>query len=727
MVKKIRIRKYRYILGAMVPLFLGVYLLINLYQQVANKEIDQLILQEELYAKQAVTGLESYITDLKYSLGYLSEITAIRKSNDQMPVVLKSFYENFKEVVSGITRIDTAGYISYTYPNINNAIGKFVGDQKHNISVKKYQMPIISDVFESVQGYRTIAFVYPVENEGKYGGSISFLIPFKYITKKFFENISVKRNSNVFVLSPSGIELYCTYKNHIGKSIFEIAYKDSSLLTLISKMLNGNSGKYSFASNSSESEVLQHAVYSRIRLENTFWSLGIVSPEDQLLTINSEYKISFMLILSFTFAAFFLFIIVYYKSKTKMENRLNWKDIRYRIIAEQTGQIIYEYNIEKETLEWSGAIESVTGYAKEEFKNFDLQKFYENIHEDDRKDIKEKSLKSIMNNEEFVAEYRFMHKSGRYIYFEDYGKIVIEDGKKSRLGTIKDITDRKLNEIKSQEYKDKLEKLVEDRTRELQVINEKLKKDLIIKANTEEELKIAKFNAEKSDRLKSEFLAQMSHEIRTPINTILSFSSLIKDELSGKLDEDLNMSFNGIGNAGKRIIRTIDLILNMSELQTGSYDYKPKMVNIYDDVLEPLVNEYRSISKEKDLKFQIRKVTDNFIFSVDEYTVNQMFANLIDNALKYTVEGEVLVICKKDSNENYIVEISDTGIGISPQYIPYLFDPFTQEDQGYTRKFEGNGLGLALVREYSKLNGALIEVESQKGVGTTFRVIFSQK
>jgi signal transduction histidine kinase len=98
---------------------------------------------------------------------------------------------------------------------------------------------------------------------------------------------------------------------------------------------------------------------------------------------------------------------------------------------------------------------------------------------------------------------------------------------------------------------------------------------------------------------------------------------------------------------------------------------------------------------------------------------------LIDNAVKYTIKGKVEIVLEKNKLGIVIVEVKDTGIGISKEYIPRIFEPFTQEDHGYTRSFEGNGIGLALVKKYCELNNIIVEVESEKNVGSTFRIIFN--
>ena len=236
------------------------------------------------------------------------------------------------------------------------------------------------------------------------------------------------------------------------------------------------------------------------------------------------------------------------------------------------------------------------------------------------------------------------------------------------------------------------------------------------------ELIASKNRAEKADNLKSEFLAQISHEIRTPINAILSFASLIKEDVKDKIEDDIFDSFDIMNKAGNRLIRTIDLILNMSELQTDSYEMNIRSINVNNEILDIIVREKRKNALKKKITF-ITKFEDELIINGDENSIYQIFENIIDNAVKYTEKGSVQVITKIE-NEQKIVEIIDTGIGISDNYLKELFQPFSQEEQGYCRKFEGNGLGLALVKKYCEMNDADIEVESKKGVGTKFKVTF---
>jgi len=247
-------------------------------------------------------------------------------------------------------------------------------------------------------------------------------------------------------------------------------------------------------------------------------------------------------------------------------------------------------------------------------------------------------------------------------------------------------------------------------------------RDMTEKKKAEEEMKDAKEKAEESDRVKSHFLAQMSHEIRTPINAIIGYSQLIKEDLEDKVDEETKSNFEIIESASQRLMRTIDLILRMSEIQTGNYKFIQKEIDL-NEQLETLCKQFRITADNKQLGFDFISNTKDAKVTGDEFSIIQIFSNLIGNALKYTIEGSVKVEVNKNGR-GVFVKVSDTGIGISKEYIPHVFQVFSQEEQGYTRKFEGNGLGLALVKKYCEMNNAEVEVESEKHKGSIFTVHF---
>ena len=157
------------------------------------------------------------------------------------------------------------------------------------------------------------------------------------------------------------------------------------------------------------------------------------------------------------------------------------------------------------------------------------------------------------------------------------------------------------------------------------------------------------------------------------------------------------------------------------------YEFVLPPIDMYltDDNLKVIIDIPGFAKKDIELTYSIQ--SKNTTVLCDEYSLIQVFANLIDNAIKYTKKGTVSLLLYDTENGNLNVDVTDTGIGIDEEYLPLLFEPFSQEQHGYTRAFEGNGLGMAIVKGYCNINQLSISVKSKKNEGTTFTVSFPKK
>jgi len=247
-------------------------------------------------------------------------------------------------------------------------------------------------------------------------------------------------------------------------------------------------------------------------------------------------------------------------------------------------------------------------------------------------------------------------------------------------------------------------------------------RDITQQERQKAELIAAKERAEQSDKLKDAFIANISHEIRTPLHIIIGYSNLITNELVGNLYPEMDNYFQAIRRGSQRLMRTVEHILNISSIQVGTFSVRPEEIRISDRV-EELVQEMKSLAQKKGIGLDFISECPAAILYADRYCIDQAVSNVMDNAIKFTKTGsvDVRVYCV---DRRVCIEIKDTGIGMSPEYLPKVFSVFSQEASGYTRPFDGLGLGLSLTKKYVELNRGSITVKSRKGKGTTFTLQF---
>jgi PAS domain S-box-containing protein len=239
----------------------------------------------------------------------------------------------------------------------------------------------------------------------------------------------------------------------------------------------------------------------------------------------------------------------------------------------------------------------------------------------------------------------------------------------------------------------------------------------------EKELIKAKERAEASEQVKSLFIANMSHEIRTPLNGIVGFIDLIKDRVLDELDADVDLKhhFDHVDKSTYRLLKTVHSIIDISQIDAGTYKLNETEIDL-NPLIKYIVGELTVQAKKSGVQIN-HKFDSECIIKTDEYCTAQALTNLIDNSIKYTDEGQIDIKTHKKNN-NIIVTINDTGVGISEEYLKRMFEPFTQESEGFTKKYQGIGLGLALTKRYLDIIKAQIDVKSKKGKGTKFTISF---
>ncbi len=247
-------------------------------------------------------------------------------------------------------------------------------------------------------------------------------------------------------------------------------------------------------------------------------------------------------------------------------------------------------------------------------------------------------------------------------------------------------------------------------------------------ASRERELLEAKEAAEESNRAKSEFLANMSHELRTPMNGILGMAQIVEESAP---DPTLRENINIIRRSADSLLSILNDILDFSKIEAGKFTFESIPFNLIEEL-----DEFFSISKmnasRNDIEFAV-EVDPAFpkLLMGDPLRMKQIVMNLVSNALKFTEYGGVYLHFREvsvafdeqgRSVHNIVIEVRDTGVGISEEKLDVIFTPFSQADNSMTRKFGGTGLGLAIVNQLARMMGGRVSVESREGVGSTFRL-----
>jgi PAS domain S-box-containing protein len=272
------------------------------------------------------------------------------------------------------------------------------------------------------------------------------------------------------------------------------------------------------------------------------------------------------------------------------------------------------------------------------------------------------------------------------------------------LGITRDVTGRKRAEEAQQMLTEKLQAQAEEL--ELRV------------AERTRDLSIATDEARAADRITSAFLATMSHELRTPLNSIIGFTGVMRQGLAGPLTEEQSKQLGMVQGSARHLLRLINDILDISKIEAGQLVLCKEPFDLK-EAIEDAVGHARIEAREKGLSVLTRVDPAAGRIVSDRCRVEQILTNLLGNAVKFTKKGGVRLECDVDDGQ-VTTRVVDTGIGIRPEDLERIFQPFQQVDSGAARQHEGTGLGLAICKRLVAMLGGDLSVESDWGKGSTF-------
>ena len=383
-------------------------------------------------------------------------------------------------------------------------------------------------------------------------------------------------------------------------------------------------------------------------------------------------------------------------------------EAKYRELFENAHDIIFTCDLQGKITSINHAGETITGFSRQELIGINFDSL---ISDESKQKLIHWQNKIFSNQQTTPIELEVTGKNHKKSVLELNGRLMYENGAPTGLQFIaRDITERKQALVDLQKAKDAAEAANE----KLSIVNEQLRQAI----EHAQKMTIA---AEAANKAKSEFLANMSHEIRTPMNGIIGMTNLL---LETNLDEEQRDFAETIRISGDALLSLINDILDFSKIEAGKLTLEYVDFDLR-EVIESVLDLLAERARVKDLELAALIPPDlPTALRGDPGRIRQILLNLVGNALKFTERGEVCInvfeLSRTEQTINIQIEVSDTGIGISPEVQKKLFQPFVQADTSTTRKYGGTGLGLAICKQLVEMMHGQIGLHSQPGKGSVF-------
>ncbi len=640
--------------------------------------------------------LSHQLTSYTYDYTYWDELVAFvqKPNNEWAKINLDETFSNFNITFGWV--LDAKLNLVYSTNTVNNKnLLNFPLDTSATIQIlNKDKFP---HFFLSTEKYLLEVAGAPIQHSAD---SARTGVPFGYFftartwNKEYLDAIEIQNQSKIFHVTNEKLkELIITYDAESNPEIIftSIPLRDhngNTLLNLCSFYIN-NSIKEIREANSKYIPILFVAGGIVLALLLALFNRWILRPINTLsasLSTNKTEKLLELSLKASVFGEFAKLILEFFNQKKSLE-----LEIAKRKQAENE-LLIKSSAIEQSPLsilivDPNGFVEyvnprfiEVSGYTLEEVIN---AKSFEFLAAEPAENLLAEIAKAVSVGIAWEGETLSRKKSGEY-YWENV-----------LVSSIKDQTGKLVHFLV-------------------------LKENITEKKKILDELISAKEKAEESSRIKDAFFTNMSHELRTPMIGILGFAEII---MYDETDPEIVSKAEKIHKSGQRLLDTLNKVLDLSKAKSDFKEIHLTTVNISAAVKDSF-HLFEQAAKQKALNYTLSCADDyNYFVTADNYMLDNIFNNLINNAIKFTHTGSIDVIIS-GTEEHVMVSVRDTGIGIPKQALGLIFEEFRQVSEGIGRNFTGTGLGLSLTKEYTEILHGKIYVESEVGKGSPFTVQF---
>jgi PAS domain S-box-containing protein len=376
--------------------------------------------------------------------------------------------------------------------------------------------------------------------------------------------------------------------------------------------------------------------------------------------------------------------------RKRIEAELAESEAKFRRLVEGANDLIWSQDQTGRFTYLSPQFQTLFGWEPSEWIG---RSFIELVHPDDRSWVIPDYQRDVhLKQKSHSPEFRHCCRDGRYIWVRASSTPILNSEGVSigRQGILTDISDRK-----------QAEAMMERQLAAIEAANAELAR---------------------ATRLKDEFLANMSHELRTPLNAILGMAEGLQETVFGAISDRQRRALQTIERSGSHLLELINDILDVAKIEAGQIELECSAVSVTHLCQASLAFVKQQIF-QKQIRLETKLPAQLPTLLVDERRIRQVLINLLNNAVKFTPEGgQIFLEVSQLASDRLRIAVRDTGIGIAPENIGKLFQPFVQIDSALNRQYQGTGLGLALVKRLVELHGGSVELTSELGVGSCFAI-----